>query len=91
MGEHYAIAHNLPLLRFPADWHTHGKSAGPIRNRKMAKYASQADRGVLFAFWDWKSRGTQSMVYLAQQEKLEVHVIAIPKNKPMTDQVPSNQ
>lgn len=89
LGEHYAIAHNLPLLRFPADWDTHGKSAGPIRNRKMAKYASQADRGVLFAFWDGKSRGTQSMVYLAQQEMLEVHVIAIPKNKPMTDPIPS--
>ena len=42
---------------FRADWRTHGKAAGPIRNRQMAEYAD-----TLIAFWDGKSRGTKNMI-----------------------------
>lgn len=42
IGEQLAKANNLEVLLFPADWKTHGKSAGPIRNMKMAEIADCA-------------------------------------------------
>lgn len=47
----------VPIKVFPADWKTHGKAAGPMRNREMARYAD-----VLIAIWDGKSRGTKNMI-----------------------------
>lgn len=47
---------NLPFKGFPADWAKHGKSAGPIRNRQMAKYGD-----ALLLIWDGRSRGSSSM------------------------------
>ncbi len=41
---------------FPADWKTHGKAAGPIRNKQMAEYAD-----ALLLIWDGESRGSASM------------------------------
>ena len=41
---------------FDADWETHGKAAGPIRNAQMAKYAD-----ALLLIWDWKSKGSANM------------------------------
>lgn len=38
-GEAWAAGWGLPVKRFPADWKTHGKAAGPLRNRQMAQYA----------------------------------------------------
>lgn len=43
----------------PADWDTHKKSAGYIRNAHMAKVCSEA-----FIFWDLLSPGTKNMVDL---------------------------
>ena len=75
LGEEFVKEHLYELKLFPANWNKYGKAAGPIRNRQMAEYAAQADKGVLFAFWDGKSRGTKSMIDLAKQYGLEVHVI----------------
>lgn len=74
LGEQYANDHNLKCIKFPADWNTYGKSAGYIRNAEMAKYASQ-EHGVLFAFWDGKSKGTKHMIDLAYKYNLETYVI----------------
>ena len=63
-------------MKFPADWKTYGKTAGPIRNKQMAEFASQ-QTGMLIAFWDGKSRGTGSMIRLAKEYGLEVHIVAI--------------
>ncbi len=46
----------LKFTVFPADWGTHGKSAGPIRNRQMAEYGD-----ALLLLWDGKSRGSSNM------------------------------
>ena len=72
LGEQLAKKYGLALTQFPADWDKYGKSAGYRRNAEMAKYAD-----VLFAFWDGKSKGTQHMINLAKESKLEVHVLLV--------------
>ena len=74
LGEKFAETHGYQIKRFPANWNLYGKSAGPIRNREMAEYAS-GGQGVLFALWDGKSRGTKSMIDLAKKYGLEVYVV----------------
>ena len=74
LGEQYATVHGIPIKRFPADWLAYGKAAGPIRNREMAEYAAECD-GMLDAFWDGKSRGTASMIRLAEKYRLQIKTI----------------
>lgn len=73
LGEQWACAHGVPVVKFPADWNAHGKAAGPIRNRKMAEYAE-----ALIAVWDGRSRGTKNMIDTAQKLGLKVHAIQLP-------------
>lgn len=41
----------IPLLVFRADWHTHGKAAGPLRNARMLR-DGKPHRGLAFgALW----------------------------------------
>lgn len=55
--EHAPLTKDIEFhTQFEADWETHGKAAGPIRNRAMAKYADQ-----LLLIWDGKSRGSANM------------------------------
>lgn len=75
LGEQFADKYNLKLTKFPADWNKYGKSAGYIRNEQMAKYAAQ--NGILFAFWDGQSKGTNHMINLAKKYNLEIIVISI--------------
>ena len=70
IGELYAIHRNLGLIRFPADWDTYGKSAGYIRNRQMAEYATH-----LVAFHNGYSKGTKHMINIARELNLEVRVV----------------
>lgn len=53
----FAESRGIEVTIFRADWHIHGKGAGPIRNKKMASYCDEA-----LAFWDGKSKGTGNMV-----------------------------
>lgn len=57
------------LKVFYADWKTHGKAAGPIRNTQIVE---AADR--LIAFWDGKSRGTLDSITKAQNKGIVVEV-----------------
>lgn len=61
-----------PLAEFPADWDTHDKRAGYIRNEAMAKYSTH-----LIAFWDGQSKGTKHMIDLAKKHGLYVKVVLI--------------
>ena len=70
LGETFAKEHGLKLEIFHADWNKYGKSAGYIRNEKMAKNAD-----TLIAFWDGKSKGTKHMIDIALDKGLEVHVV----------------
>lgn len=69
LGEQYAESMNLQLHIYPADWQTHGRAAGPIRNRKMAENAD-----ALLAIWDGKSKGTKNMIETATKLGLQVYV-----------------
>ncbi len=69
LGELWASVRGIPVKRFPADWQSNGKAAGPIRNREMAKYAE-----ALVAIWDGQSRGTKNMIEEATKRGLLVHV-----------------
>lgn len=68
-GELLAPFLNVPVKRFPADWHEYGKLAGRYRNEQMAKYAD-----ALIAVWDGKSTGTKHMIETAMYRGLWVKV-----------------
>jgi len=69
LGEQWAEEHNVPVKRFPAQWETHKRRAGFIRNSIMAKYADG-----LIALWDGQSHGTSHMIDVAQKAGLTVYV-----------------
>lgn len=71
LGEKYAreILKSSPTI-FYANWKEYGKTAGPIRNMEMAKYAD-----ALVAFWDGKSKGTKNMINTAIKMSLIVKII----------------
>jgi len=47
----------ITLMHFPADWYTHGKAAGPIRNKQML-VEGKPDLVIAFP----GGRGTANMV-----------------------------
>lgn len=79
LGEQFAYTYEYEVIRFPAAWDIYGRAADYRRNAEMVKYASEA-YGVLFAFWDGKSRGTKHMIDLAKKHGLEVHVVNYKEN-----------
>lgn len=70
LGEQYASLRNIPVARFPARWDKYGKRAGFMRNEEMAQYATG---GVIF--WDGKSRGTQSMIFLMNKYRKPIKIV----------------
>lgn len=73
LGEQYAQEKGYTVEQYPADWNSHGKKAGIIRNAQMANSAQ-----ALIAFWDGKSRGTKNMIEVASSKGLAVRVVNYP-------------
>ena len=71
---YYAHVHEIPCRLFPADWKNHGKAAGPIRNREMAKHA---DALLVIKRAGIDSAGTSSMMREAARRGLPVHVYEV--------------
>lgn len=71
IAKQYANEFFYPLREFPSDWNKYGKSAEPIRNQEMAKYAD-----VLIAFYNG-SRGISDIIKQAMQHGLTIHIIPI--------------
>lgn len=69
LGLEYARRHDLPVLRMPADWNTHGRSAGFVRNAQMVDVADG-----LVAFWDGRSRGTKHTIDLARAKRIKTRI-----------------
>ena len=62
IGERYAEENGFKVEKYPADWKTYGRSAGPRRNKQMAEVCD-----YVICFWDEKSKGTKSMIDYARK------------------------
>lgn len=74
LGERYAEECGWELARYPADWETHGKRAGPIRNSQMLR---EGKPDLVVAFRAPDSRGTQNMIDQSRKAGVETVVIEI--------------
>lgn len=79
LGAEYASERGYEVVHCPADWDTHGKAAGYIRNTEMAHHGN-----ALVAFWDGESRGTRHMIKTAESLGLEVRVFEYRSEPPWT-------
>lgn len=68
-GETWAYEANVDVKKFVADWNTHGKKAGFLRNVEMSRYADK-----LIAFWDGESKGTGHMIKVMADLKKPVTI-----------------
>jgi hypothetical protein len=57
LAAQYAAQRGLPLTVFPADWQSHGRKAGMLRNSQMVAAAT-----MVLAFWDGVSPGTADTI-----------------------------
>jgi hypothetical protein len=64
LGEKWAVSYGIPIARFHADWDSHGKRAGFIRNGEMAEYAD-----ACIVFWNGTSKGTKHMIDIAKRKQ----------------------
>ena len=69
LGERYAKENGFKVEKYPADWATYGKSAGPRRNKQMAAISD-----YVICFWDGKSRGTKSLIDFAKELEKPVRI-----------------
>jgi hypothetical protein len=67
-GEYWARKKDIEITQFPADWGSHGKRAGYLRNKKMAEYADS-----LVLIWDGKSAGSKMMKLAAEEKGLIIY------------------
>jgi len=72
LAEEFAIEMGLRCLVIPAEWKTHGKRAGYMRNEVMLTHARH-----LLAVWDGASRGTRHTVQRAKQQGAEVFLYEV--------------
>ena len=71
LGEQYAKANGFKLIQMPAQWDTHGRSAGYNRNVAMADIAD-----AVVVFWDGSSRGTEHMRDISLHKSLPTRVVS---------------
>lgn len=71
IAENFAKKRGLDCIIHPADWDTHGKSAGYIRNKLIVR---DADRVIAFQLEN--SKGTQNTIDLARKKGIPVRVIS---------------
>jgi hypothetical protein len=67
-----ATNRGLETRVFLADWETHGKRAGIMRNLKML----DQNPDLVIAFYDGKSRGTRHTIGEARRRGVPVEIIA---------------
>jgi hypothetical protein len=69
-----AVGYDFKVVDMPADWNTWGKAAGFKRNVAMLEHLDAAGKGLVLAFWDGVSKGTQHTIREARKRGLDVHV-----------------
>lgn len=70
----FAKDNDLLYSEYPADWKTHGKAAGHIRNKQMADVAD-----ALLLIWDGESRGSLNMRGQMMKQDKPIYEITITK------------
>lgn len=70
LAYHFARNNGVKVYEFPADWNTHGKRAGYLRNEQMAHFADG-----LLAFWNGSSKGTAHMIETMEKLGKSIRVI----------------
>lgn len=75
LAKRYAEDNGLEYIEFKAEWDKYGKSAGPIRNKKMHEFISKFDVRGCVLFWDGKSKGTQYNIELSKKYNNPLRVI----------------
>lgn len=66
----YASDRNIPYEVYVADWETHGRSAGPIRNKEML---TSGNPDVIIAFEG--GRGTADMIQQGKKAGVTVYEV----------------
>lgn len=79
MAIDWAVVNWCGFTEYPADWKTHGKAAGPIRNQQMLD-EGRPDLVVAFP----GGRGTADMVARARKAGVEVIEVAAHSSVPAT-------
>ena len=70
----WATIRGIPYEKYPADWETYGRAAGPIRNREMLQ-KGQPERVIAFIDKPLaESRGTKNMVTISSRAGVPVKV-----------------
>ena len=72
MAATFAVGRGMKVDPYPADWHRHGRVAGPIRNREMAR------SGLDVAFALPGGRGTKSMAREAARAGVPIFALIVP-------------
>ena len=67
----YSKSRKIKCVVVPADWETHGKSAGYVRNQEMIDMKPD----LVVAFWDGMSRGTKDTISRATRKKIHTMII----------------
>jgi hypothetical protein len=70
LADRWAAEHNIPVHVFPADWMTHHRAAGPIRNKQML---DEGTPDVVVAFPG--NKGTRNMVAQAQTHPSQPYIL----------------
>ena len=68
------------IIEMPADWDEYGKSAGYIRNAKMAEIGDE-----LLLFWDGKSNGSRHMHETMREHGKPVTTFIVDVESPIGD------
>lgn len=71
LAREWAVSRGIPVEKYPADWTTYGKAAGPIRNRQMLV---EGKPDYVVAFPTNPSRGTWNMVSQSREAGVPVIV-----------------
>lgn len=74
LAKRYAEECGWDYEGYPADWNTHGKRAGPIRNRQMLV---EGKPDLVVAFLAKDSRGTQNMINQAKSANVKTYIVDV--------------
>ena len=70
LANDYATERGLRVVSYPADWKTHGRRAGPIRNKKML---TESQPHVIIAFKG--GNGTAHMMKIGREAGVTVYEV----------------